>query len=171
MYWWPLRNGVHREAHIVSSPDYLPHIDLILQALRINRERLNSRSKIAIDARLLRGLLQALVATMPFDAAFYRATYPDIAEAADSGQIPDLRQHFVDSGYFEGRFGVPPPVDEAFYTTQYRDIGEAVLRGDVASGAEHYLRSGAAEGRLPNAALRPAIDSWMALLRDDAARG
>ncbi len=155
----------------MSNSEYVPHIDLVLQALRINRERLNSRSKIAIDARLLRGMLQALVATQPFDAAFYRATYPDIAAAADEGQIPDLHQHYIDSGYFEGRFGAPPPVDEAFYTTQYRDIGQAVLRGDVASGTEHYLRSGAAEGRVPRADLRAAIDSWMALLRDDSSRG
>ena len=155
----------------MPSPDYVPHVDLLLQALRINRERLASRSKIAIDARLLRGLLQALVATLPFDEAFYREANPDLAAAADAGQIPDLHQHFVDSGYFEGRFGSRPEVDEVFYTTQYRDVGQAVLRGDVASGAEHYLRSGAGEGRIPRAAARPEIDAWMALLRDDAARG
>jgi len=155
----------------MPSPEYLPHIDLLLQALRISRERLNSRSKIAVDARLLRGLLQALAATQPFDEEFYRATYPDLASANDSGEIPDLHQHFISSGYFEGRFGVRPAVDEAFYTGTYKDIAQAVLRGDIADGAEHYLRSGAAEGRVPSAEARPAIDAWVALLRDDLVRG
>ena len=154
----------------MPSSAYVPHIDLILQALRINRERLNSRSKIAVDARLLRGMLQALVTTLPFDASFYQKTYPDIAEAYAAGLIPDLRQHFVDSGYFEGRLGSPPEVDEAFYLATYRDIGTAVQRGEIASGADHYLRSGAAEGRVPTPGVRGEIDSWMALLRDDAAR-
>ena len=85
---------------------YLPHIDLLLQAMRINRERLNSRSKIAIDARLLRTLLQAVVVNLPFSAEFYETTYPDIAEAAAAGKIPDLHRHFVETGYFEGRAGM-----------------------------------------------------------------
>lgn len=143
----------------MPSAEYLPHIDLLLQALRINRERLNSRSKVAVDAGLLRGLLQALVATQPFDDEFYRATYPDLAAAYEAGDIPDLHQHFVSAGYFEGRFGAPPVVDEAFYTSHYRDIGQAVLRGDVVSGQDHYLRSGAAEGRLPSNEARPEIEA------------
>lgn len=154
----------------MSFPEYVPHIDLMLQALRINRERLNSRSKIAIDTKLLRGLLQAVAASMPFSDDFYLASYPDIAEAHSVGKVPDLRQHFIEAGFFEGRFGAPPPVDEAFYTSTYRDVGQAVLRGDIKSGTEHYLRTGAAEGRLPSESLRGAVDGWMSLLRDEASR-
>lgn len=151
----------------MPQPSYVPHIDLLLQSLRINRDRLNSKSKIAIDAKLLKTLLQAVVAQAPFSEAFYRETYPDLAEAHAAGLIPDLHQHFVESGYFEGRFGAPPPLDEAYYTSTYRDVGQAVLKGDVESGLEHYLRSGAAEGRLPNEAIRPAVEAWMQVLRDD----
>ena len=96
------------------------------------------------------------------------ATSPDIAAAHEAGTSPDLQQHFVESGFFEGRFGAPPVVDEAFYTSFYKDVGQAVLRGDVESGLEHYLRSGAAEGRLPTEDSRPEIDAWMSVLRDDA---
>jgi hypothetical protein len=151
----------------MQPPTYVPHVDLLLQALRVNRERLNSRSKIAIDARLLKALLTAIVARGPFSEAFYKQTYPDIAEAHASGAIPDLHQHFIESGYFEGRFGAPPEVDEAFYTSTYKDVGQAVLRGDIASGTEHYLRSGAAEGRLPREEAREELDAWMSVLRDD----
>ena len=151
----------------MSQQTYLPHIDLLLQALRINRDRLNSRSKIAIDAKLLKTVLQAMVANSPFSEEFYKETYPDLATAHASGAIPDLHQHYVDTGFFEGRFGAPPPLDEAFYTSTYRDVGQAVLRGDVASGLEHYMRSGAAEGRLPNPAIQPELESWMMVLRDE----
>jgi hypothetical protein len=159
------------EEGFLTPSQYVPHIDLLLQTLRINRERLSSRSKIAIDTKLLRGLLQALAASMPFSEEFYLESYSDIAEAHSVGKVPDLRQHFIESGYFEGRFGAPPEVDEAFYTSMYKDVGQAALRGDIKSGAEHYLRTGAAEGRVPNALLRGAIDNWMTLLRDESGRG
>jgi len=155
----------------MASTEYLPHIDLLLQALRVNRERLASKSKIAIDAKLLRNLVQAIVATLPFSDDFYARTYPDLAEAHAAGRIPDLHRHFVDSGFLEGRFGAPPPVDEAFYIALYQDVATAVERGDVASGAEHYMRSGAAEGRVPNAELKVTIDHWNSILRDEARMG
>ena len=151
----------------MQIPEYLPHIDLLLRALRINRERLDSRSKIAVDARLMRALLQALAARAPFSDEFYLGAYPDIAAAHAAGDIPDLQRHYVESGFFEGRSGAPPVVDEAFYTSYYKDIGQAVSRGEVASGSEHYLRSGAAEGRVPNQRVKPEIDYWMSILRDD----
>jgi hypothetical protein len=149
----------------LQPSEYLPHIDLLLQAMRINRERLNSRSKIAIDAKLLRTLLQAIVVRLPFSAEFYESTYPDIGEAAASGKIPDLHRHYVETGFFEGRIGAPPPVDETYYTSLYKDVAQAIQRGDVASGAEHYLRSGAAEGRVPSAQAKPEVDLWMGILR------
>ena len=145
---------------------YIPHIDLILQALRVNRDRLNSKSKIAIDAKLLKTILQAMVAGAPFNEAFYKQNYPDLAAAQASGAIPDLHKHFIETGYFEGRFGSAPPVDEAYYTSTYKDVGQAVLKGDVTSGTEHYLRSGASEGRVPNEEVRAELESWMLVLRE-----
>jgi len=154
-----------------ETPDqssFLPHIDVLLQSLRISRDRLSSRSKVAIDTRLLRALLQSLVRQMPFDPGFYIAENPDVAAAFKAGAITDLHRHFYESGYFEGRFGAPPPVDEKFYTSTYQDIGTAVRQGAIASGAEHYMRSGAAEGRLPCEAMRPHVEQWAALLSDVA---
>ena len=116
-------------------------------------------------------MLQALAGAQPFDEGFYRATYPDIAAAVDEGKISDLHQHYIVSGYFEGRFGAPPQVDEAFYTTQYPDIEQAVQRGDSPSGNDHYMSNGAAEGRVPRATLHAEITSWMALLREETGHG
>ena len=145
---------------------YIPHIDLLLQALRINRDRLNSKSKVAIDAKLLKTLLQAMMANAPFSEEFYKKNYPDLAAANAGGQIPDLHRHFIETGFFEGRFGAPPAVDEAYYTSTYKDVGQAVLKGDVVSGTEHYLRSGASEGRVPNEEIRTELEAWMLVLRE-----
>jgi hypothetical protein len=150
--------------------NYLPHVDIFLRALRINRERLTSKSKVAIDAKLLRRLLQALVEQAPFSEDFYLEHNPDIAEAHAQGKIENLHAHYVEQGYFEGRPGAPPQVDEGFYASAYQDVAEAIRRGDVKSGAEHYMRSGAAEGRLPNPQLKPVIETWMNVLRDEALR-
>lgn len=155
----------------MTSVEYMPHIDLLLQALRVNRERLSSKSKVAIDAKLLRMLIQTAVEKLPFSEEFYAETYPDIGDAASSGQIPDLHRHFVEAGYFEGRLGSPPEVDEDFYTSIYKDVAVAIERGDIGSATEHYLRSGAAEGRVPNATVRPQLEAWMSVLRDAARVG
>ncbi len=150
----------------MPAETFLPHIDLVLQSLRISRERLNSRSKVAIDTRLLRALLQELAASLPFDPAFYLAQNDDIRAAHAAGQIPDLHRHFIEAGYLEGRFGAPANVDEVFYAKTYKDIGAAIKRGDIASGSDHYVRSGAAEGRIPNEARRAVIERWASILGD-----
>lgn len=149
----------------MQATPYIPHVDLLTTALHIPRERLDSRSKIAIDGRLLRLMLQTLVGQMPFSEEFYLATYPDLAAAAAAGHIPDPHRHYVEAGFFEGRLGAMPEVDEAFYLATYPDVAAAVARGEVASAREHYLRAGAVEGRAPSAALRPQVDAWMRLLK------
>jgi hypothetical protein len=150
----------------MADETFLPHIDLVLQSLRISRERLASRSKVAIDTRLLRALLQGLAAALPFDPSFYLAQNDDIRAAHAAGQIPDLHRHFIESGYLEGRFGTAPKVDEVFYAKAYKDIGPAIKRGDIASGRDHYIKSGAAEGRIPSEALRPLVERWAGVLGD-----
>jgi hypothetical protein len=162
---------VEREEEQVGQLPYVPHIDLFLQALRINRERLDSRSKIAIDARLLRALLQTIVESAPFSEEFYLQNYPDIAKAHAAGDLPDPKRHFVERGYFEGRLGAPAEVDEAYYLRRYPDVEQAVLRGDLKSIAEHFHQSGYAEGRTPSAALEPFMERWLAAMRDSTGRG
>lgn len=147
---------------------YLPNIDILLRGMRISRERLNSRSKIAVDAKLLRALIEALVHQVPFDETFYLATYPDLAQARLDGTISDARAHFVETGFFEGRSGAPVEVDAGFYIREYPDVAHAMREGSVASAAEHYAKTGASEGRLPNPAAKKEIEAWMRLLREPA---
>lgn len=154
----------------MQNINYFPHIEQILAALHISRERLDGHSKVAIDVRLLRAVLQAVAAQLPFDESFYLATYPDLAEAHRKGAVADPHQHYIERGFFEGRLGAAPEVDEAFYTARYKDVAKAVARGDVVSAARHYQTSGIAEGRVPSAAAQPAVDYWAAILQGDSAR-
>lgn len=154
------------ESNLLSQPMFLPHIYLLLQSLRISHDRLNSRSKVAIDTRLLRTLLQSLARQLVFNAEFYLRNNPDIAVAHAAGTITNLHEHFLESGFFEGRFGAEPPVDEIFYAASYPDIGAAIDRGDVVSGSDHYMRSGAAEGRVPNEGMQSEVQRWAAVLSD-----
>ncbi len=150
----------------MPDPIFVPHIDLLLRSLKVSRERLASRSKVAIDTRVLRVLLQSLAEQLPFDAEFYLARNPDLAAAHETGKIADLHRHFVETGFLEGRVGAPPAVDEAYYLAAYKDIGPALRRGDIASATDHYINSGAAEGRVPSEELRPQVERWAVALAD-----
>jgi hypothetical protein len=170
------RYGGGRRPHAPEQCDlatipFLPHVDLLLRALRVGRERLLGESKIAVDAALLRALIRAAAAAVPFDPDFYRATYPDIAAAHQAGQIPDLHRHFIETGYLEGRCGALPSFDEAFYLLTYRDVARALRAGDITSAREHYVRSGAAEGRVPSPALSAAVAAWAELVPPAAGVG
>ena len=148
------------------SETSLPHPTVLLHSLRISREGLSTRSKVAVGTSLLRLLLAEAIRNQPFDEAFYREANPDLDAAYRRGEITDLHEHFVKQGYLEGRVAVPPVVDEEFYLATYKDVREAMRRGDVASAREHYLRAGAAEGRLANPAQRPLADHWAAILAE-----
>ena len=143
---------------------YLPHVDLLMQALRISRDRLDSRSKIAVDPRLLLQVLRQIVAAQPFDDSFYLTTYDDVATAHNRGEIGDLHRHFVEAGFLEGRQGAAPVVDSAYYLATYPDVGRAIAAGQIASAEDHYLQRGAAEGRAPNPAAAPDVERWMTVL-------
>lgn len=148
----------------MSEPRYFPHIDALLRALRITRPRLNSTAKIAVDARLLRALIEAAVASTAFSEDFYFRTYPDLKFAAGAGKLADSRHHYVATGYFEGRLGADPVIDDSFYIASYPDVALAMTTGKVASPLDHYIKSGSSEGRVPCPKRQPEIDAWTALL-------
>ena len=135
-------SGVSVKMGSLQQVDYFPHIEILLHAMRINRERLNGRSKIAVDAKLLRRLVELAVSQLPFSSEFYERTYHDIAEARAAGKIADLHKHFIETGFFEGRLGAEPSMDEAYYRGAYRDVALAVQRGDATTlydTADHQI--------------------------------
>lgn len=96
-------------------------------------------------------LLQRLVWNTPVDEIWYRNEYPDVAQAIKKGVVRTAKQHFVESGYFEGRFPSEPQVDEKWYLSEHKDVAEAVREGKMESATQHFVSSGYLEGRLPSA--------------------
>ena len=93
-----------------------------------------------------------------FDAAYYAATYPDVAAAVGNDEAA-LYNHYVNYGVNEGRtpYAVGPKVmedgnlfDAVYYATTYPDV-VAALGADEVALYNHYVNYGINEGRLPYA--------------------
>jgi hypothetical protein len=143
----------------------LPNGLALLNALNLTPERLWSGSKIALPLSVVRLLLSVAISNLPFDETFYKDTYPDLADAYSSGSITNLRKHFNEQGYLEGRFGVRPNVDEKFYTQTYDDVAIAISRGQIGSGYEHYVGRGASEGRFANSEEMNLLKPWLEVIQ------
>ena len=143
----------------------LPNGRVLLSSLTLTPERLRSGTKAAVSVRLLRALLTAAIAKLPFDENFYLATYPDIMAAYQAGRISNLHEHFIEDGYFEGRLGTDPAVDDEFYRETYPDVAKALASGKVTSAFDHYVTAGCFEGRCANEADMERINPWLEVLK------
>lgn len=148
----------------MKSPSTLPNGRVLLQGMMLSRERLQDGSKAAVSIPLLKAILTVASSALPFDTEFYLAAYPDIREAYDAGRVVDVKAHFIEEGYFEGRLGTMPDIDEKFYKEMYPDVADAIASGQISSALDHYLRTGAAEGRCVNKAEWEASKYWRDLL-------
>ena len=142
----------------------LPNGRILLATLTLTPDMLRALPKVPVPVPALRKLLGVVVAASPFDEDFYATAYPDLAKARDSGAIKDLRTHFVEHGYFEGRLGSKPHVDDKFYLRMYPDVALAIANGEVESAYDHYMRAGAAEGRFASRADMQVCKHWEQLL-------
>ncbi|MCT7967757.1 DUF4347 domain-containing protein [Laspinema sp. D1] len=88
------------------------------------------------------------VSTVLFDADYYLAQYPDVAEAVANGTLPSAIAHFTQSGLAEGR--LPSAFFAETYLKDNPDVAEAMANGTLRSALEHFLKSGFAEGRVPS---------------------
>jgi hypothetical protein len=142
----------------------IPNGAALLAGLNITPERFWSGSKVAIPLPILRILLCFTISQLPFEEKSYLEMYPDLAAAHEAGQLPNLRKHFIEQGYFEGRFGVKPTVDEQFYRAKYADVDLAMKNGQLGSAYDHYVGSGAAEGRFANLTEMRSLQPWLEVL-------
>ena len=148
----------------MEEPAALPNGRILLDALMLTPEMLRALPRVPLPSAALRALLRVLVARLPFDEEFYAATYPDLAQAKESGALADLREHFLEHGYLEGRLGAEPDVDDDFYKEMYPDVAAGIERGDIPSASDHYISAGAGEGRFANAAQMQACRQWQEML-------
>jgi hypothetical protein len=74
-----------------------------LRVLAGDSEVEQSETQIKLPLEAFYALLRAAFSGAAFDAAWYTATYPDVAAAISQGIVPDAITHFVRHGYREGR--------------------------------------------------------------------
>jgi hypothetical protein len=107
--------------------------------------------KVDMDYDAILDIIRKLIEVTPVDENWYRASYPDVADAIEAGTYRDAKQHFVENGYIEGRRPFPMEVDEAWYLKAYPDLKAGIEQGLINSASEHFEQHGYVEGRLPSA--------------------
>jgi hypothetical protein len=123
------------------------------------------KAEVIISNKLFRLLVEAALSNAPFDERSYVTTNPDIADAIRRGKVASGRQHYLSSGYFEGRDTGHAGFDETWYLQRYPDVQLAVQRGESATGLEHYRGPGIREWRSPNRAAEADIARWRQVIQ------
>ncbi|NMG60843.1 hypothetical protein E1H12_20610 [Geitlerinema sp. P-1104] len=99
-----------------------------------------------------------------FDADFYLASNPDVADEIANGEVPDPLTHFQRHGQYEGR-NPNALFDTAFYLASNPDVAAGVAEGSVESAATHFINYGQFDWRSPN----PAYSDLAYLVRNPEA--
>jgi hypothetical protein len=128
------------------------HYVVPFQALmrQIGLEESMSRPEISMSLEQFEKLLRVMLRHIAVDEAWYRNTYPDVDEAIRNGELRSAKDHFVASGYFEGRKCGRVVVDDKWYLSEYPDIAEGIEVGELRSAQQHFDSHGEKEGRLPH---------------------
>jgi hypothetical protein len=106
-------------------------------------------SFVQVAEPYLHQLLRRLIPSIQVDEGWYRERYGDVDEAIRAGKFDSAQDHYIDVGYFEGRFPRQVVVDEEWYCSAYLDVSQAIRRGQIQSAREHFEKQGFHEGRLP----------------------
>jgi hypothetical protein len=144
--------------------DYFPPAAMLLAHLRVDKDGFHGPRKTLVSLSLLRQLVRAALKGLEFDQEWYLAQNPDVAAAWRATKIEDLHEHFVSSGYFEGRSSAPLDFDEQWYLATYEDVAAGIKTGVVGSALAHYLQIGEREGRAPSQKALEEVTRWMEAL-------
>ncbi len=143
---------------------FFPPQPVLSEALGVDllNEKLMTRTPVSVA--VLRLFIKSVLMSAPFDEAYYLEQNPDIEAAWMAGMITDLHQHFIETGYFEGRKAWRMEFDEKWYLSRYKDVALAVREGQINSAQEHYELVGEKEWRAPNEAVGALIQEWRSAL-------
>ncbi len=144
-------SAVMSEAQTIPRPgaNYLIPFSALKNAVKL--VSLKGQLKIDLTYDEFLAIIRQLLQAAPVDEAWYRASYPDVAEAIEAGTYRSAKHHFVANGYLEGRRPFPMDVDENWYLTAYPDVRDGIEDGLFVSAQEHFTRHGYDEGRRPAA--------------------
>ncbi|HTW71994.1 MAG TPA: hypothetical protein VME47_19060 [Acetobacteraceae bacterium] len=126
---------------------YLPPFEKIKAMLHITDDQ-GTRVVAGTYEEFLE-LVRALLVCIQVDEAWYLNAYPDVAEAIKDGKVASAREHFMNDGYFEGRWPFPMIVSERWYLTRNPGVAEHIRAGRLTSAQQHFDHDGYREGRLP----------------------
>jgi len=132
----------------VRISHYVTPFDLLMRQVGV--ADVKSRVEVTLTLDQLTSLIRYFLRSVPVDEAWYRGAYPDVDEAIQAGACGSAKEHFVSSGYFEGRRAGKVVIDEKWYLAKYPDIAEGIEFGEIESAQAHYDMHGAAEGRFPH---------------------
>jgi hypothetical protein len=123
-------------------------------------EELRDDGNITISKKALRLLLQYVALSCDYNEDYYLRKNDDIAEAYEAGQVTDLRKHYRERGFFEGRKAAKVDFDEDWYLKTYADVADSVAEGAFSSGLAHFLERGEIEMRSPNECADAWVQAW-----------
>jgi hypothetical protein len=138
-----------RAAAGAGASQYLAPFAALRGGLKLVSVKGQLKLDLTYDAFL--DIVKKLLEAAEVDEAFYRETYPDVAEAIAAGTYRDAKHHFLANGYLEGRRPFPMAVDEAFYLAENPDVRDGIEDGIFDSAQDHFVRCGYEEGRRPAA--------------------
>lgn len=132
---------------LAPAKPYLIPFSVAAKALGLSTSDIPNEFKVTKTQ--FQKFLTIILRGVPVDDQWYRAAYPDIAQAITREEQVSAKDHFVEHGYVEGRRPGAVKVDEEWYMREYPDIAAAIKAGKNGSCQEHFDNFGQAEGRLP----------------------
>jgi hypothetical protein len=109
----------------------------------------NGQLKVTMSYEAFIDIVRELLKPLPMDENFYKAMYPDVAEAIAAGIHRSAKDHFIENGYAEGRLPFLIKIDPDWYAAQNPDLREGLESGEIGSLEEHFIKHGYQEGRWP----------------------
>jgi hypothetical protein len=121
-----------------------------LQKLVQQTRKPDGGTEVKLPKDVFDRLLRAALAGSHFDEEWYLKTNPDVAAAVRSRKIGSGREHYISTGYYEGRLPYEIDVDEEYYFGRNDDVKRAARAKKVKSAKEHWYSNGIKEGRDPS---------------------
>ena len=129
---------------------YVPSYPFIARSL--NLMSVAGRVKVDLTIDELHRIIRLFLVSLDVDEEWYVLQYPQAASEIALGICQSAKDHFVQTGYFEGCAPNRVAVDDGWYKSKYADVAEGLARGDHVSAETHFFQFGYSEGRFPNMA-------------------
>ena len=154
-------------ATVTKGFHYVPPCAFLLEGLGISAADFEGSGTITVTRRCLQALISEVARQMQFDDQWYSGTYPDVEGARLAGDVKSLREHFISSGYLEGRVPIELPFDPQWYWGYYADIAKAFPSADPDAMRIHFQTKGYFEGRAGTAEMLLDVNRWLKLVKGD----